>query len=416
MTVAIGVKPWMSAPATARVLDALEAAGGAGCARFVGGCVRDAVIGRVIGDIDIATTLTPDQTVKALEAAGLKAVPTGYEHGTVMAVSDKKPFEVTTLRRDVATDGRRAVVAFTTDWTEDALRRDFTLNALYADRTGAVFDPTGQGVEDARAGRIRFVGDPDKRLAEDHLRALRFFRFLAWFGKGAPDAASLAACAAAKDQVANLAAERISAELLKLLAADDPIPALTLMSEAGVLGVVLPGAADLARCAGLVAVEADYLFETDAVLRLAALLPDDQLAAGRAAERLRLSNAERDRMVAALSPTPELKSWMSPREIRRAVYRQGAATFRDRAKLAWARASRTAATPQWRGMIALGEGWTPPAFPLTGEDVIKAGAPKGPMVGQVLREVEDWWVDHDFIDDPMSAVEKLKSVVQGMAF
>jgi poly(A) polymerase len=183
-----------------------------------------------------------------------------------------------------------------------------------------------------------------------------------------------------------------------------------------VLAVALPGPLNLARFEGLVAIESEQLFETDAVLRLAALLPDDQIAAGKTCERLRLSNADRDRIVAALAPTPALKSWMSPREIRRAVYRLGQAGFRDRAKLAWASSNRTAVGSQWRGLIALAEGWTPPAFPLTGEDVMKAGAPKGPLVGQVLREVEDWWIDHDFLDDPMSAVEKLKSVVQGMVY
>ncbi|HVI32534.1 CCA tRNA nucleotidyltransferase [Phenylobacterium sp.] len=416
MSETIGQRPWMTKPQTVAVMDALEAAGGADSARFVGGCVRNAVIGRPINDVDIATTLTPDQVTAALQAAGIRAVPTGVEHGTVTAVADHQPFEVTTLRRDVETDGRRAVVAFTTDWMEDAMRRDFTLNSLYARRDGTIFDPTGHGVADAKAGRIVFVGEAEQRLREDHLRSLRFFRFLAWYGKGEPDAAALSAITALKDQVGKLAAERISAELLKLLGADDPRAAVRLMAQTGVLGVVIPGEVNLARLDGLVAIETEQLFETDAVLRLAALLPDDQIAAGKLAERLRLSNAERDRIVAALSPTPVFKSWMSPREIRRAVYRLGAQAFRDRAKLAWAASNRTAVTPQWRGMIALGEGWSPPAFPLTGEDVIKAGAPKGPVVGQVLREVEEWWIDHDFIDDPMSAVEKLKSVVQGMVY
>ena len=182
------------------------------------------------------------------------------------------------------------------------------------------------------------------------------------------------------------------------------------------LAEVLPAPINLERFAGLVEIEDDQLFENERLLRLAALLPDDQVGALQFAERLRLSNADRDRLVAALAPTPELKSWMSPREIRRAVYRSGAKPFRDRAKLAWASAGRTATTPQWRGMIALGEGWARPVFPFTGQDVMAAGVPKGPMVGQVLREVEDWWIDHDFIDDKLSAVEKLKSVVQGMAF
>jgi len=406
----------MTAPATAAVMDALEAAGGADCARFVGGCVRNTLIGRPVSDIDIATVLSTDAVTQALKAAGLKAVPTGVEHGTVTAVSASQPFEITTLRRDVSTDGRRAVVAFTTDWAEDAQRRDFTLNSLYARRDGSIYDPTGHGVADARAGRIVFVGDAGQRIAEDYLRILRFFRFLAWYGAGPADAAALAACEAARGQLATLSAERVSKELLKLLAADDPREAVALMARTGVMGEVLPAPIDLARFDGLVAIEAEQLFETDALLRLAALLPDDQLGAERFAERLRLSNAERERLAAALAPTPELKSWMSPREIRRAVYRSGAAVFRDRAKLAWARAPGTASTPQWRGMIALAESWTAPAFPLTGEDVMAAGVPKGPMVGQVLREVEDWWIDHDFLNDKLSAVEKLKAVAQGMAF
>ena len=416
MTDSLGQRPWMTAPETAAVLDALEAEGGPDCARFVGGCVRNTLVGRPVDDLDIATTLTPDQVTRALEAKGLRAVPTGIDHGTVTAISRHKPHEITTLRRDVSTDGRRATVAFTDDWRADAERRDFTLNALYARRDGTIYDPTGHGVADAKSGRIVFVGEPEQRLREDYLRILRFFRFYAWFGRGEPDAAAVAACAALKAQIDTLAAERISKELLKLLAAEDPRPAVRLMDKAGVLAVILRGPADLARFEGLVAVESDQLFECEPVLRLAALLPDDQLAAGKLAERLRFSNPDRDRLVAALSPTPALKSWMSPREIRRAVYRAGKPTFRDRAKLAWAAASRTATTMQWRGLIALAEGWSPPVFPLTGQDVMNAGVPKGPMVGQVLREVEDWWIDHDFLDDKLSAVEKLKAVAQGMAY
>jgi poly(A) polymerase len=416
MSESLGLRPWMKAAETVAVMDALEAAGGADCARYVGGCVRNTLLGQPVSDIDIATRLTPDQVTAALVAAKLKAVPTGVEHGTVTAVSGGKPFEITTLRRDVATDGRRAVVAFSEDWAEDAQRRDFTLNSLYAQRDGTIFDPTGHGVADARAGRIVFVGEAEDRVREDYLRILRFFRFFAWYGSEPADAAALAACEALKDGLKTLSAERVSKELLKLFAADDPRAAVALMARTGILGEILPAPVDLPRFEGLVGIETDQLFETDPVLRLASLLPDDQIGAVQLAERLRLSNAERDRLAAALAPTPALKSWMSPREIRRVLYRLGAQPFRDRAKLAWARAARSATTPQWRGMIALGEGWTPPPFPLTGEDVIAAGAPKGPMVGQVLREVEDWWVDHDFIDDKMSTIEKLKSVVQGMAF
>ena len=414
MTHSIGLKPWMKTAAP--VFDALEAKGGPDCARFVGGCVRNALLGKPVDDLDIATLLTPDQVTEALLAAGLKAVPTGVDHGTVTAISGGKPFEITTLRRDVATDGRRAVVAFTQDWSEDAQRRDFHLNAVYSDREGNLFDPTGQGVADAQAGRIVFVGDAATRIAEDSLRILRFFRFHAWYGKGEPDAAAVAACAAGKGLLKNLAAERVAKELLKLLGADDPRPAVALMAKTGVLTELLPAAQDLTAFDALVEFEVDQLFTNDPILRLATLIPNDQIGAGKAAEALRLSNDQKERLIQAMGKTPRITSWMSPRESRRAVYKIGVATFSHRITLAWANAGRTGATHQWRGLLALAESWTPPPFPLTGEDVIKSGVPKGPMVGQVLREVEEWWIDHDFIDDKFSAIEKLKAVAQGMAY
>lgn len=414
MTASLGVRPWMAAASTQAVLDALEAKGGTGCARFVGGSVRNALLDRPVDDIDIATVLTPDQVIEALKSAGLKAVPTGVEHGTVTAISGRQPFEITTLRRDVATDGRRAVVAFTTDWAEDAQRRDFTLNALYADRDGTIFDPTGTGVADGKAGRIVFVGDPQTRLREDYLRILRFFRFQAWYGQGEPDAVALAACAALKGEMGQLAAERISKELLKLLAAEDPRGAVALMAQSGVLAQIVPEAENLARFDQLVEIESDQLFTNDPLLRLAALLPDDQSAGARVAERLRLSNDQRDRLVAALGQAPRITSVMSAPEIRRAIYQIGGRAFADRVTLAWAGAGRTATPHSWREALALGESWTPPAFPITGEDVLKAGAPKGPMVGQVLREIEAWWLEHDFVDDKPAAIEKLKAVVQGL--
>ena len=414
MTQSIGEKPWMK-PA-APVMEALEAVGGAGCARFVGGAVRNALLGAPVGDVDIACTLTPDQATKALEAAGIKVAPTGVDHGTVTAIVGGEPFEVTTLRRDVETDGRRAVVAFTQDWGEDAQRRDFTMNAVYADRLGNLTDPTGTGVADAQAGRLVFVGEAATRIAEDSLRILRYFRFLAWYGKGEPDAAALAACEAGRELMGNLAAERVAKELLKLVGAYDPRPAMALMARAGVLTQLLPSATDLASFNQLVEVETEQLFTCDPLLRLATLLPDNEVGVGKAAEGLRLSNDQRDRLVAAMGKTPRITSWMSPRESRRAVYRIGVQAFSDRIKLAWAHSERSAATHQWRGLLALAESWTPPPFPLTGEDVLKSGVPKGPMVGQVLREVEDWWIDHDFIDDKFSAIEKLKAVAQGMAY
>ena len=405
MTDRLGQLPWMTAPATTAVLNALEAAGGADCARFVGGCVRNAVIGKPIADIDLATTLTPDAVTKALRAGGVRAIPTGVEHGTVTAVFQHQPVEVTTLRRDVETDGRRAVVAFTTDWRQDALRRDFTLNSLYACRDGSIYDPTGHGVADAKAGRIVFVGDPEQRLREDHLRSLRFFRFLAWYGRGAPDAAAVEAIARFKDKVASLAAERISAELLKLLAAQDPRAAVRLMHETGVLGVVLPGRLDLARFEAMVEIGG-----TDALLRLAALLPDDPAAAIATAERLRLSNAERDRLAAALAPAPEIRPGLPPAKVRATVYRLGRQAFADRAKLAWAAAGAGDAEA-WRGLLAIAETWSQPALPVGGADVLAAGAPKGPRVGEILRALEAWWIEGDFSADRAAALAKLKELV-----
>ncbi len=408
-------QPWLTEPPTRAVMGALEAAGGPGCARFVGGCVRDALLRLAVKDIDIATTLTPDETIASLKRAGLGAIPTGVDHGTVTAIAERRPFEITTLRRDVETDGRRAVVAFTRDWGEDAARRDFRLNALYADRAGQVFDPTGAGLADLAAGRIIFVGDPAARIREDALRILRFFRFFARFGRGEPDEAALAACAELKGMTRALSGERLAKELFGLFAADDPRAALRLMATTGVLGEVLPEADGLARFDRLVAIDEEHLFEPDPLLRLAGLLPADPAAAREVAGRLRLANADRDRLVAALVRDRSLTSWMSPRAVRRAVWRLGAPTFRDRVRLAWAASDRPAAAIQWRALLPLAT-WAPPPLPLTGDDVLAAGAPPGPLVGQVLREVEAWWVDADFPADRLSAIERLKAVVQGMVY
>jgi poly(A) polymerase len=416
MTESLGALPWMTQPATRAVIAALEAAGGAECARFVGGCVRNALLKQPIGDIDIATTLIPDQVTQALTAAGLKAVPTGIDHGTVTAIAQGKPFEITTLRRDVETDGRRAVVAYTTDWAVDAQRRDFRLNALYVDPTGRLYDPTAGGLADVHAGRIVFVGNAEARIREDALRILRFFRFNAWYGRGEADPAGLAACAALRDLIGNLSAERVSAELLKLLAAEDPRAAVRLMAQTGVLAVALPEAQGLERFERLVGIETEMLFTEDPLLRLAALLPDDPGRALALAERLRLSGAQRDRLGAALNPEPRLISWMSPKETRRLVYRLGAEALCDRVTLAWAASDRPAASTQWRALLPTARSWTPPRFPLSGEEVMAAGVAEGPLVGEVMREVEAWWVENDFPADKLALIERLKAVAQGMAY
>ncbi|MHB8284580.1 MAG: CCA tRNA nucleotidyltransferase [Caulobacteraceae bacterium] len=394
---------------TRSVIAALEAAGGQGCARFVGGCVRDALLDRERADldIDIATVLTPPQVIAALETARLKAAPTGVEHGTVTAVAKGRPFEITTLRRDVETDGRRAVVAFSTDWAKDAARRDFRLNALYMDPDGVLYDPTGGGVEDALAGRIVFVGDPQTRIREDYLRVLRFFRFLAGYGRGAPDAAALAACAELKDGLKGLSGERVSKELLKLLAAPAPQQAVALMASTGVLGVLLPGVISLDRFEALAA------FEGDAALRLAALLPDDRAAVGAAAKRLRLSNALRDRLLTACSDATTISADMTAPAARAAIYRLTAAVFADRVKLAWAAGPSHGSA--WAALLKLAEGWTPPPLPVTGEQIKAAGVPEGPAVGRIRREIEAWWIAHDFAPTEEDAAQVLQRLAADIA-
>ena len=249
--------PWLTAAATRKVMAALEAEGGPDVARFVGGCVRNSLMGRAVDDVDIATRLEPQAVMAALKAAGLKAVPTGLDHGTVTAVAEAQPFEITTLRRDVTTDGRRATVAFTTDWAEDAGRRDFHINALYADGEGRVFDPTGHGLADIAARRVAFVGDAGRRIREDRLRILRFFRFHAWYGAGDPDAAGLAACVEEAGGLGELSAERVSKELLKLLAAPNPVPTVEVMAHTGVLARLLPEAGTLEALRAMAAVTDD---------------------------------------------------------------------------------------------------------------------------------------------------------------
>ena len=399
------IAPWMSAPSTRAVIGALEAKGGPGCARFVGGCVRNALVGRPIDDIDIATILTPDEVMAALTEAGVRYVPTGLEHGTVTAVAGGRPYEVTTLRRDVETDGRRAVVAYTTDWAEDAERRDFRLNALYMDGEGLIDDPTGAGVEDALAGHIVFVGDPETRIREDYLRILRFFRFRAWFARGAPDAAGLAACAALREGLGRLSAERVSKELLKLLAAPDPRQAAGEMADTGALAVILPEARPLDRLDALVEIERS-LDEADAELRLAALLPGDAEAAGAAAQRLRLSNAQRDRLEAAAPPDPAIRGSMTPAEARARLYALGARAFEDRLMLAWA--ERGGDGEAWRGLLRLARDWVRPKFPLTGHDAAAAGLKPGPDVGVALRRTEAFWVEHDFQPSREALLEQLR--------
>ncbi len=388
---------WMEAPATRRLLAAL--AGDGTDVRFVGGCVRDALVGRAVVDLDLATPDAPDAVMRKLAVAGLRAIPTGIAHGTVTALVDATRFEVTTLRHDVETDGRHARVAFTDDWRADAARRDFTMNALSAGADRRVHDYFG-GIADLRAGVVRFVGEPAARIAEDHLRLLRFYRFHAHYGRGSPAPAARAACAAAAATLARLSGERVRDELFKLLAAPRPADTLACMAEDGVLGEVLPSPADVAAVARLTGAEPAE--GRDTLRRLQALLPQDvgATALDALADRLRLSNEQRARLHAMSSVLPVGRS-----ALRRALHRDGATALRDRALLAFARGA--AARAALDAALHEIDAWPAPRFPVTGADVLACGVAPGPAVGRLLAAVEAWWIAEDFAPDRAACLAAL---------
>ncbi len=399
-------QPWMEEPATRRLFEALAQAGIA--ARFVGGCVRDALIapglGHPIADIDLATPARPEEVAAALDKAGIKVVPTGIAHGTVTAVVPPRHYEITTLRRDVETDGRHARVAFDADWAEDAARRDFTINAIYLDPDGTVHDPVG-GLADLAAGRVRFVGDPPTRIAEDVLRVLRYYRFAARFGSGKGDPAARAACRAAVPLLLRLSAERVTQELTGLLGVANPVPALRMMAEDGVLAAILTEGTRLDRLERLIVLEP----EPDALRRLAALVAVDAAGAAGLAERLRLSSAWRERLVGVAPPWP-LDPSGDKRAQRHALYRLGAERYRDLALLIAAEGGMDAA--RLNELLALAEGWQPPAFPLAGRDVTALGIPPGPRIGELLGEVRGWWEEGDFTADRAACVARLQGILR----
>lgn len=397
---------WMAAPNTRRLLAVL----GPGQGLFVGGCVRDALLGLVPADIDIATPLVPDQVMQSLRRTGIKALPTGIAHGTITAIlpSGEAPvqFEITSLRCDIATDGRHAQVAFGTNWRVDAERRDFTINALYADGEGAVFDPVG-GLADLAAQRVRFIGDAAQRVAEDYLRVLRFFRFHARFGGAVPDATALAACRAAAGRLQQLSGERVRDELLKILALPRADEALAAMAACGVLAALLPGHRYAAqRFAQLLALS------DDAWLRLAALLPPGESAEGAAAlERLRLSRAQQHRM--AMLSQPPAFAWAALTDATQRAelfYQHGAEYCRDHAiLLALDDATRI---DQLTDIVQHAARWRRPVFPLRGADLLQHGLRPGPNISLILKQLEAWWCDGGFQASREACLNEMRLLVR----
>ncbi|MEX2631826.1 MAG: CCA tRNA nucleotidyltransferase [Tistlia sp.] len=399
-------QPWMTAPATRAVVEALQAEGTG--VRFVGGCVRDALAGREIRDVDLATPDAPEQVMALLARAGLKAVPTGLAHGTVTAVSGHRPFEITTLRHDVESFGRHARVAFTDDWRADAARRDFTINALSLEPTGRLHDYF-DGVADLAAGRVRFVGEARQRIAEDYLRLLRFFRFFAFYGRGEADREALAAAAEAAPQLTRLSGERVRAELFRLLEAPDPVPVLGLMGEHRILAAELPEAGDPAPVARLLPLEGAGA--PDPLLRLAAWLETDAAGAEAVAERLKLSNAARRRLVLLLAPPLAVDPGDSRERLRVACYRLGAERVADLLRLAAARGGGTAGL---EAALAVAEAWVPAAAPVRGRDLARLGVPPGPEMGRLLEALEARWIASDFtLDRAALLTEAERSRAQG---
>ncbi len=373
--------------------------------RYVGGIVRNRLMGEpplnLGGDIDIGTPDTPDVVMERLKNAGLKVIPTGLDHGTVTAVDGGLTYEVTTLRRDTACDGRHAAVEFTEDWVEDAGRRDFTINAMSLAPDGTLFDYHG-GVADAQAGKVRFVGDPADRIQEDYLRILRLFRFQARYGRCDIDNATLDAVRAHAQGLARLSAERIAQELAKLLSAKNPAPVAAVMTTTGVLGVILPEAHAGPALARLVAREHETPSPAGWLRRFAVLLPEETREV---AARLKLSNAEAAHLAALAAHEPVLDPATPLTDLNRALYHLGQGLVIDRLLIAWA---KDGDDPAWKTQLARANAWTDKAFPISGVDVLALGLPPGPKVGEVLRAVEDWWIAGGFSAGRDSVLAYLK--------
>ncbi|MDE2470349.1 MAG: CCA tRNA nucleotidyltransferase [Bradyrhizobium sp.] len=384
--------PWLRSGPAARVLAVLNGDGEE--ARVVGGAVRNALLAAPIGDIDIATTALPAEVISRAKAAGIKSVPTGIEHGTVTLVIEARPFEVTTLREDVETYGRKAKVAFGRDWARDAERRDFTINGLSVDAAGVVHDHVG-GLPDIAARRVRFIGDPDRRIAEDCLRILRFFRIHASYGSGEPDRAGYLACIRGHAGLAALSAERVRMEVMKLMIADGAGGAVSAMADGGLLLPIFGGVFYTGPFAAMIAAERALGLQPNAVRRLGALAVAVTEDAKRLSGRLRLTNQE-----AKTLDSMGHRWWrlggMDQATARRRLYRLGAERYRDRLMLAWARSGDEPDCPRWRELVNLPERWSVPNFPLKAADFVARGIAEGPALGHVLALAEDAWLAADF--------------------
>jgi poly(A) polymerase len=380
--------PWLYSTALQRLFKAVQKGGGE--ARAVGGAVRDALLGREVKEIDLATNCPPQQVTQFLADAGIKSVPTGLEHGTITAVIDGVGYEITTLRQDVETHGRHATIAFTDDWQKDAQRRDFTINALYADATGKLYDYT-HGRDDLVARRVRFIGDAHTRIQEDVLRILRFFRFTAWFAHDV-DAEALAACRDLAELIPQLSVERVWHEIIKLLASPDPSVCWQLMLNNDILKQILPEASNIVRLKSLLAVEKKYETPSHALVRFASVLPSNSKTAAAITKRLKLSNRETEKVVTLTTLPATLRGKIDPVPLRHALYEHKPDDVRDALLLLTAEN----ATQNIDAALAIVSDWEPIHFLIQGADILKFGIPAGPKIGETLHAVEEWWIANDF--------------------
>ena len=401
--------PWLHAPALEAIFAILKAGGFE--ARVVGGAVRNALLGRPVSDTDIATTSPPEDTMRLAAAAGLGVYPTGIGHGTVTVVAHGTSFEVTSLRQDVETDGRHAVVAFTDDWSADAKRRDFTINALYAASDGTIFDYT-EGRKDLAAGRVRFIGDASARIREDYLRILRFFRFSADYGCGDADATGLAACTELKSGMTRLSGERVGAEMMKLLVSPRAAEICEVMNQRGILEIVLGKHGHPERLLKLQTIQNDMAIAAEAIPRLAALALDTPGDTAEISRKLRLSNEANAILMATATPHPALNPNAPERDAKALLYRLGPTAFQRAVQHAWAASNAPATDPAWHLRYRLAERWSPPRMPFTGVDVLALNVEPGPIVGKVLSAFELWWAEQNFPSDPALQKRKLADLVR----
>ena len=377
----------------------------------VGGSIRDALLNREITDIDFATSLKPKTITEILNKENIKFIDVGIDHGTVTAIINERKFEITTFRNDIFTDGRHAQVSFSNSLEEDALRRDFTINAMYLDKGGNLIDPK-DGKTDLENRVVRFIGNPDERIKEDYLRILRYFRFLALFGDISPDAEVMKTIKANLDKLSVVSKERQWNELKSILSLNSPNHAISAMSEIGLLDVYFDGTSINDAFVNLIEIESRISLSIDPILRLSTLIENSLDKANTIIKKLPLSKSDSTDLLKLSTLNKKIVSYMSMKEVRYLLYLLGRDGFQKQILVNWAKDTNNKNEVNWRSLYEVAQSWEKPSFALTAKDVINMGISQGPMVGDILKEVEDWWAENDFIDDKFSLIERLKAIVQ----